>query len=140
MGSQYEDVVTPFLEHAESAENAMDALFQMGLLDKYVDLFVSWMKGGGPLGSGFGAMTYGMAASAFRRSQNAAILQTLIDASRDATEKWTSREHALGCLAIAIDIENAPLGERLPVHHPYFTHLLQKAEVALDDLRSGRTE
>lgn len=48
MGSQYEDVVAPFLDHAntvEEAEYAMDALLQMGLLDKYVDRLIEWMHG-----------------------------------------------------------------------------------------------
>lgn len=41
MGPQYEQVVTPFLSHANTngeAEYAMEALFQMGLLETYVDL------------------------------------------------------------------------------------------------------
>jgi hypothetical protein len=75
-----------------------------------------------------------MAASAFRRSQNPKILRALIEAAKDTAERWASREHALGCLAIAIDIDNAPLGERLPVGHPYYASLLAKAEVRFAEL------
>lgn len=140
MGARYEDVVVPFLDYPNTnreAEYAMDALIRMGLLDKYVDLFIAWMRGAGPPNhSPFGSTVYGMAPHAFVRSQNPRILSALIDASRDPREKWTTREHALGCLAIAIDLENAPLGERLPLRHPYFSELLRKADALLAKLRT----
>jgi hypothetical protein len=128
MGAQYEDAVRPFLDSADAreSEHAMSAVFQMGLYDKYVDRFVGWMRSARanePLST-----IYGMAAYAFRQSQRSEILKALIEASNDKTEKWTPREHARSCLAQAIDLESAPLGERLPWNHPYFVGVVAKAE------------
>lgn len=138
MGSRYEHVIAPFLNHGNTdreAECAMDALFQMGLTDKYVDQFVGWMRGTGPSAPRMvGSMTYGMAAHAFRQSKNPKILQALIDASNDVAEKWTTRAHARSCLASAVDLENAPIGERLPWDDRYYLAVLEKAEVMLDEL------
>jgi hypothetical protein len=138
MGPQYESVVAPFLNHPNTnmeAEYAMDALFQMGLFEKYADLFVEWMRGSAPPAQNqVGSMVYGTAVHAFRKSQSPKILRALIDASNDVSEMWTTREHARSCLAMAIDLENAPLGERLPADHPYYASVVEKAEVLLAEL------
>jgi hypothetical protein len=134
MGRRYEEAVSPFLDSADNreAEYAMRALFEMGLYDEYVDLFVRWTRSAranAPLST-----IYGMAPHAFRQSQNPKILQALIDACNDKAEEWTTREHARSCLAQAIDLENAPLGERLPWNHPYFDRVVVKAEDLLAEL------
>lgn len=138
IGPQHEQVVEPFLSHPNTngeAEYAMDALFQMGLLEKYVDRFVQWMRGAPPPEHHrHGNMSYGMSVHAFRTSQHPEILRALIDASSDVSERWTTREHARRCLAMAIDLEHAPLGTRLRPDDPYFVGVLEKAELRLREL------
>jgi hypothetical protein len=140
LGPRYEHDAASFLDHANTngeAEYAMSALFQMGLLEKYIDRFVRWMCGAPPPRRRMGSTVYGMTVHAFRQSQNPKILRALIDASNDRAEKWTTREHARSCLASAIDLENAPLGQRLPPDHPYFVGVLEKAMRLLDELTTS---
>ncbi len=143
MGPSYEDVVSPFLSRANTdgeAQQAMGALFRMGLGDKYVDLFVDWMRGSAPRPhQRTGDETYGRSVYAFIRTQHPKILQALIDASNDVTEKWTTRAHARNCLASAIDLENAPI-RRMAADDPYFAGVLEKAAKLLDELTSSEGE
>ena len=139
LGSEYEDVVAPFLDHstANVPECAMRALFQMGLHERYVDRFVEWMQGAAPPHR-LGNISYGMATHAFRQSQNPKILRALIEASNDRAERWTTREHARNCLALAIDLENAPTGRRIPADDPYFADVLERAAMLLDELTTNK--
>jgi hypothetical protein len=134
LGRAYESAALPFLRHPNTngeAESAMSALIAMGLVDEYADRLVDWMQGGAPGQPYGGGSVYGEAAHAFRRSGNRKILRALVQAAKDRTEQWTPREHAMTCLAQAIDLENAPLGQRMSPDDPYMQGVLAKAEKML---------
>jgi hypothetical protein len=153
LGPAYEDAVAPFLDHANTdgeAEAAMTALIEMGLADQYADRLIAWMQGGMPLpplkmrrvfhGS-YSARAYGIAVAALRRNGNRRILRAYVNAANDGAETWISRENALRCLALAIDLENAPVGESMSPDHAYMQGVLAKAEamLAAADARDGGT-
>jgi hypothetical protein len=137
LGQEYENVLADLLEGTSAdfeVEDAMHALIQMGLGDKYVPRLVAWMKGSGPPPNRFGySRVYGLASWALLKTGNVELLRTFIDAAKDRSERWTTREHALSCLAHAIDLDHAPIGERLPPDHPYYESLLGKAERMLQE-------
>jgi hypothetical protein len=131
MGPEYEPVIAPLLTREDPGGEtvmAMHALHQMGLLEDYVDLFLEWMRGEY---QGRGNASHSLAAHAFFLTQSPRILRALIDASNDTDEKWNTRQHARYCLAQAVDVENAPMGLRMPAQDPYYASVLTQAQTLL---------
>lgn len=132
LGREYEEVAAGFLYGPNTGgrcEDAMSALVDMGLANKYAPVLARWMTGSPPQPPArIGSLVYGIASHALRTTGNPQILRAFIEACKDRRERWTSREHAFSCLAAAIDLDNAPLGTRMSPDHPYMQSVLARAE------------